>query len=323
MLGVTMGDACGVGPEIMLKAWRREELPAELFVIGDHAVLEAAGQALGLDVPMRKMGAPDDFKRGALNVFDMGLLRKEDVSVGRVSGEAGRAALRYVEHATRLALARSIDAVVTLPVNKEAVRLSEPHFTGHTEFIAAMCAAPSVAMMLASDRLITTHVSTHVSQREAIEAVQADRVYEVIKLTDAAVRRLRSRSRIAVAGLNAHAGEGGAFGTEEEREIAPAVKRASDEGINVVGPLPPDTVFHQAVNGRYDAVVSMYHDQGHIAVKLLDFEGAVNVTLGLPIVRTSVDHGTAFDIAWKGLASTRSFVHACEMALRLASGPSR
>jgi len=320
MLGVTMGDASGVGPEIVLKAHQENELPCDCMVIGDHAILELAREMLDLHVSMRRMKDADDFQPGCLNVCDMGLLQGSDLAVGRISRDAGQAALRYVERATRLALSGSIDAMVTLPVNKEAARLTEKNFTGHTEFIASICGRTKTAMMLACDKLIVTHVSTHVSQRAAIENVKADRVHEVIRLTEEMVRKLRPRARIAVAGLNPHAGEGNAFGTEDRCEIEAAVMRARDEGLDVCGPIPADTVFYQTVHGRYDAVVCMYHDQGHIPVKLLDFDGAVNVTLGLQIVRTSVDHGTAFDIAYKGIASTRSFVNACGMAVKLARG---
>ncbi len=231
----------------------------------------------------------------------------------------GAAARAYVVEATRAALRGEIAALVTLPMNKEATRLADASFTGHTELIASECGVEGAVLMLASDRLIVTHVSTHCSLREAIERVKRDRVLRVIRLTCDAVRRLRGEPRVAVAGLNPHAGENGLFGREEIEEIAPAVAQAQAEGLPAEGPLPPDTAFYLAVErGRFDAVVCMYHDQGHIPLKLLDFEGGVNVTLGLPIIRTSVDHGTAFDIAWQGQASTRSLVKALEMAARLA-----
>jgi 4-hydroxythreonine-4-phosphate dehydrogenase len=212
--------------------------------------------------------------------------------------------------------------VVTLPVNKEATRLSTPEFTGHTELIAQICGVPDVTIMLVSPKLIVTHVSTHCSLREAIERAKRPRVLRIIELTCEAVSRLRRNPRIAVAGLNPHAGENGSFGREEIDEIEPAVAEARSKGLPVEGPVPPDTVFYMAVSrGRYDAVVCMYHDQGHIPSKLLDFEGGVNMTLGLPIIRTSVDHGTAFDIAWKGIASTTSLIAAFDLAVKLTEGP--
>jgi 4-hydroxythreonine-4-phosphate dehydrogenase len=316
-----MGDSSGVGPEIVLRAFRQGEIPADAVVVGDLSVLRLCARVLGVEVPLRAASHPGDVEPGALNTVDLGLLTGDDVRIGEVSRASGRAALRYVEHATRLALAGGVSAVVTLPIHKEATGLSEPGFTGHTEYIAGLCGASRYTMMLASERLIATHVSTHVALREAIERVQRDRVLDVVRLTDAALRRLRPTRRIAVAGLNPHAGENGAFGDEERTRIAPAVELARAEGIDAAGPLPPDTVFMQALAGRYDAVVCMYHDQGHIPMKLLDFEGGVNVTLGLPIVRTSVDHGTAFDIAYQGKAFTRSLRDACAMAVRLAAGP--
>jgi len=209
--------------------------------------------------------------------------------------------------------------MVTLPMNKEATQLSDPSFTGHTELIGAVCGARDVTIMLASEQLIVTHVSTHCSLRAAIDRVKKERVARIIELTCEAVARLKSSPRVAVAGLNPHAGENGAFGREEIEEIQPAIAQARARGFAVEGPFPPDTLFYMAVRQkRFDAIVCMYHDQGHVPLKLLDFEGGVNVTLGLPIIRTSVDHGTAFDIAWQGTASTRSFTTAFDFALRMA-----
>jgi len=318
MLGITMGDAGGVGPEIVLKTFADGRLPEQSVVIGDHAILARCNELLGLQAPLRRIAAPSEHRPGSLNVCDMGRLRGEDLTIGTVSKSAGDAARKYVEQAARFALEGSVAAMVTLPVNKQAIRLSDDTFTGHTELIARLCETVDYTMMLASEKLIVTHVSTHVSQREAIERVTAARIHTVIRLTVDAVRTLRPRARIAVAGLNPHAGEDGAFGAEETEQIEPAVRQARGQGLHVVGPIPADTVFHRATRGEYDAVVCMYHDQGHIPVKLVDFDGAVNVTLGLPIIRTSVDHGTAFDIAYKGLASPRSFVNACRLALQLA-----
>jgi 4-phospho-D-threonate 3-dehydrogenase / 4-phospho-D-erythronate 3-dehydrogenase len=320
-IAITMGDSSGVGPEIVLHAFRRGELPAAAVVVGDLAVLRLCGRILDMSVALRRASHAADLEPEALNVIDLGLLAEEDVRIGQISRASGHAALRYVEHATRLALDGSVSAVVTLPINKEATGLSEPGFTGHTEYIAALCGASRYTMMLASKRLIVTHVSTHVALRDAIERVRRDRVLDVIRLTDAALRRLRPSRRIAVAGLNPHAGESGAFGQEELTQIRPAVELALGEGIDADGPHPPDTVFMQLLRGRYDAVVCMYHDQGHIPMKLLDFEAGVNVTLGLPITRTSVDHGTAFDIAYQGRAFTGSLRDACAMAVTLAAAP--
>jgi len=320
MIGVTMGDANGVGPEIVLKAWRDELAPRRFVVYGETAALEHYNALPGCGVPLRIIRAPGEAAPGALNVIDLGLLRAEDIAPGKLSAAAGRAAREAVVRAARAALAGEIDAIVTLPVNKQAIQLTDPSFTGHTELLGEICGAADVTILLASEQLMVTHVSTHCSLREAIERVSPERLRRILALTCEAVLGLKPGARIAVAGLNPHAGEGGAFGDEEIRIIAPAVQWAQAQGWPVEGPLPPDTVFYLAARrGRYDAVVCMYHDQGHIPLKLLDFEGGVNVTLGLPIIRTSVDHGTAFDIAGKGVASAASFAAAFRMAERLAA----
>jgi 4-hydroxythreonine-4-phosphate dehydrogenase len=320
MIGVTMGDANGVGPEIVLKAWRGGLVSAPFIVYGEMAALEHYNRALALGVPLRRVEGPQGFAPGALNVIDLGLLTAAEVTPGQLSAAAGRAAREVVVRAAQAAMRGEIRAVVTLPVNKQAIQMSDPRFTGHTELLGEVCGAADVTILLASERLMVSHVSTHCSLREAIERVTPKRVRRILELTCEAVLRLKPGARIAVAGLNPHAGEGGAFGDEEIRVIAPAVEWARARGWPVEGPLPPDTLFYLAVHrGRYDAVVCMYHDQGHIPLKLLDFEGGVNVTLGLPIVRTSVDHGTAFDIAGQGVASPASFVAAFRMAERLAA----
>ena len=320
ILGVTMGDSSGVGPEILLKAFRNGEIRHSVVVFGDLAILAHCNDKLGYGVALRKAAGPKDVHAGSLNVVDLRLLSVDDLSIGRISSASGAAARQYVVAATKAALAREIDAFATLPMNKEAARLTDPKFTGHTELVASVCGMKDAVLMLASDPLIVTHVSTHVSLREAIDRARRERIQRVIQLTCEAARRLRANPRVAVAGLNPHAGENGLFGREELEEIAPAVAWAKGQGLPVEGPVPPDTVFYLAVaRKRFEAVVCMYHDQGHIPLKLLDFEGGVNTTLGLPVIRTSVDHGTAFDIAWKGLASTVSFVKALDMAARLAT----
>ncbi len=323
IFGVTMGDSSGVGPEIVVKAFQNGELrPHRVVVFGDYAVLERVNRQLGYQAPLRRAQSPADFQEGALNVRDLGLLRADDVRPCEISAASGAAAREYVVAATRAALAGEIAAMVTLPMNKEATQLSDPHFVGHTELIGALCGASDVTIMLVSDQLIVTHVSTHCSLREAIARVKQQRIRKILDLTSAAVARLKPNPRIAVAGLNPHAGENGLFGREEIEEIAPAVEWAKAQGMPVEGPLPPDTLFYLAVRrNRYDAIVCMYHDQGHVPLKLLDFEGGVNVALGLPIIRTSVDHGTAFDIAWKGVASTTSLIRALDLAVRLSLSP--
>jgi len=321
IFGITMGDAAGVGPEILLKAYRAGELRHPVVAFGDLAVLERCNRELGYGVTLRAASSPVDFRPGPLNVVDLGILAAEQVRIAEVDARSGAAARQYVVAATQAALKGEIGALVTLPMNKEATQLSDPGFTGHSELIGELCGVREVTMMLVSEQLAVAHVTTHMALRDAVAHIRRERVARVIMMTCEAVGKLRRDPRVAVAGLNPHAGEHGLFGREEIEHIAPAVEWAQRRGLPVEGPLPPDTVFYLAVRRRrYDAVVVMYHDQGHIPLKLLDFEGGVNVTLGLPIIRTSVDHGTAFDIAWKGEASTRSLVQALELAARLAQG---
>jgi 4-phospho-D-threonate 3-dehydrogenase / 4-phospho-D-erythronate 3-dehydrogenase len=319
LLGITMGDAGGVGPEIVLKAYRDCLLTHRFVVIGDMCILQRCKEVLSYSVDLRVVDRLEDAVPGSFNVYDMRLQVAQDLSIGKVSATAGRAALQYLTSAVRAALDHRISAIVTLPMNKEATRLSTPNFTGHTEVIAEMCGVRDYVMMLASDKLLVTHVSSHVSLKEAIQRVTGERVRTVIELTDAAARKMKRSRKIAVMGLNPHAGEGGAFGTEDRDVILPAVQNAAAKGIDVTGPLPPDTVFMRALRGEFGAVVCMYHDQGHIPMKAVGFENTVNITVGLPIVRTSVDHGTAFDIAYQGVASTGSFVQACTYASQLSS----
>jgi 4-hydroxythreonine-4-phosphate dehydrogenase len=306
--GITLGDSSGIGPEILLKAYSNGQLPQPFRVFGDRSALEFYNRKLGLGVSV-----PD------LDIEDPKLLNTTDILPGELSGRSGAAARRYVVDATQAALRGEISAIVTLPINKEATQLGDPTFTGHTELIGELCGASDVTIMLVSEQLIVTHVSTHVSLMTAIARAKKNRVLKIIELTASALARMRNNPRIAVAGLNPHAGENGLFGDEEINEIRPAVESAKARGLPVEGPFAPDTLFFLALQRKkFDAIVCMYHDQGHIPLKLLDFEGGVNVTLGLPIVRTSVDHGTAFDIAGKGLASTRSLLRAIELALQLA-----
>ena len=326
MICITPGDANGVGPEILLRAAAAGALPGDYVVVGDLAVLDACARRLGISIRLHEVASPEVVPRAEgvpraipqVSVINLCLMTEADLEPGRLSRKSGEAAVRYVEQATRLALAGSVSALVTLPINKEASRMAIPNFTGHTELIADLCGQTDYTMMLISDRFAVTHVSTHVPLSVAIGLVRRERVETVIGLTHEALSRFLSAPRIAVAGLNPHAGEHGAFGSEDNHEILPAVKAAQERGWNVSGPEAPDTVFHKAANGQFDAVVCMYHDQGHIPMKLLDFDGGVNVTLGLSVIRTSVDHGTAFDIAWQGKASTNSFLQAYRFARKLS-----
>ena len=325
-MAITMGDPSGVGPEIVLRHFAAGELGDDVVVYGDASILAHGAELLGLDVELDVVGRDDvgAGRPGALAVVDAGLLTAADHAPGRLDGPAGAAARAYVVHATEDALAGRTAGMVTMPMNKEATQLTDPTFVGHTEMIAELCGVQRVTMMLTAgladgSSLAVTHVSTHCSLREAIERVQPRRVLDVIELTDAALRRFLEAPRIAVCGLNPHAGEHGLFGGEDIERITPAIEDARAAGVDASGPHPADTVFHQAVHRhRYDAIVCMYHDQGHGPMKLLAFDTGVNVTLGLPIIRTSVDHGTAFDIAWQGVAFTDSLRHALDYAWKLA-----
>ncbi len=308
-LAITMGDASGVGPEIVLRAFAAGGLGDDVVVYGDEAILRHGAELLKLTI---------DWDR--LPIVDLGLLSAGDHRPGVLDAASGAAARSYVERATLDALAGKVAGIVTMPMNKEATQLTDPMFVGHTEFIAALCGTEKVTMMLTNGPLAVTHVSTHCSLSDAIQRVRKDRLLDVIHLTNDVLRRFLDQPRIAVCGLNPHAGEHGLFGTEDIEHVTPAIEAAVAEGIEATGPHPADTVFYQAVHRhRYDAIVCMYHDQGHAPMKLLAFDTAVNVTLGLPIVRTSVDHGTAFDIAWTGLAFTDSVQHAVDYARKLLS----
>jgi len=326
----------GVGPEVIAKALRHSEVCAAVtpFIIGDASVVERAFQATKGAPRLEIVGALDEVAcaPGAAAVLDLANARNLDVAQRVPTAAAGRAAGEAIERAVRLARDGLVDAIVTAPINKEAMRLAGYERTGHTEMLAHLTGAPAVAMLLVWGSMRVAHVTTHLALRDVASAVTHGRVLRTIELTDQTLRRLGIECpRIAVAGLNPHAGEGGLFGEEERVAITPAVTDACSAGIDASGPWPPDTVFAQLRGGRYDAVIAMYHDQGHIAVKTLSFEASadgqaasmagVNVTMGLPIIRTSVDHGTAFDIAGKGIASEQSMVDAILLAARLARTP--
>jgi 4-hydroxythreonine-4-phosphate dehydrogenase len=308
---LTMGDPAGVGPEIVVKALADPSVSglATWTVAGDSRILRLAAEQAGL---------PELPAGSVRHIETLGDLA--DFKVGRLSAPCGAAAVEYVRQATELCLRGEADAMVTAPLNKEAVSLGGMHFSGHTEYIAELCGAPSPRMLLASEKLCTVHVTTHISLRNACQLDQA-RIERTIELGDEAMRLLGFPApRIAVCGLNPHAGEHGLFGDEDAEFIVPAIEAGRRRGIDCSGPHAGDTIFLQAVRGAYDLVVAMYHDQGHIPMKLLDFEQAVNISLGIPIIRTSVDHGTAFNIAGKNQADSRSMKQAMRMAVRMASG---
>ncbi len=321
VLAVTMGDPAGVGPEVIVKALECSEVwdICRPVVVGDARWLEEARRIVGTQRPVRALDAISQAGSGeSVDVLDLANVNAGRLERGRVSPEAGQAAYEYIHRAVRLALEGEAAGVVTAPINKEALHAAGVPYAGHTEMLAALCAAKDVAMLLVSGKLWVSHVSTHVSLRQAVERVNVERIIRVIGLTHEALRRMGlGTPRIALAGLNPHAGEGGLFGNEEADIISPAAEAARAEGMDVTGPYPPDSIFLRASQGEFDAVIAMYHDQGHIPIKLLGFYEGVNVTLGLPIVRTSVDHGTAFDIVGTGRADERSLVAALRLAAQM------
>jgi 4-hydroxythreonine-4-phosphate dehydrogenase len=348
LVGLTMGDVAGIGPEVICRAWadpRLHEL-ARPLVIGDRAVLERA-LALGGGTGERQVqvvSSPEQAEPSSLVIPCLTIAgdhrELSEVLPGRVDPRAGRAAVEFLKAAAALALAGRVDAITTLPLNKLALAQSGIAHPGHTEILADLCGAADHAMMLYLDcggsdfggsdaragrrgwGLGVVHVTLHVALKRVCEFLTTEAIVATIRLADDGMRPLTGGfpPRIAVSSLNPHAGEGGLFGDEEESIIKPAVAAAARAGVDVSGPYPNDTLFHRGVSGAFDAVVAMYHDQGHIALKTIGFQRAVNVTLGLPIVRTSVAHGTAFDIAWKGLADPSSLIEAVRLAARIVAG---
>ena len=310
-IAVSIGDPAGVGAEITLKALADAELRAmaQWIIIGDHAALEAVSAGY------RERLHPH------VHVVRAGALAPEAVvRFGELSAEYGAAAVEYVRRATLMCLAGEADAMVTAPLNKEAVTLNGMQFTGHTEYIAELCKATESRMLLASEKLATVHVSTHIALEEACKLEQK-RIVRTIQLGAEAVALMLGRApRIGVAGLNPHAGEHNLFGRQDSESIAPAVEEARAMGFDCSGPHPPDTIFIRGVRGEFDLIVAMYHDQGHIPMKLIDFHRTVNISLGIPIIRTSVDHGTAFDIAGQGKADASNMQSAMRLAAKMAAG---
>jgi len=317
-----LGDPAGIGPEIIAKTFAEENFQDKnrAFVVGDVGILKRTAELLGLPLRINPITRPEEslLEPGTMDVLQVGEL-PEDLPFGQLDARAGSAAFGYVRRATELALQGSVGAVATAPLNKEAMHLAGFEYPGHTEILAELTGTRDYAMMLVASGLRVIHVSTHVSLREAIDLVGRERVLTVIHLARDALSKMGVvEPKIAVAGLNPHAGEHGLFGTEDAERIAPAVAEAVEEGIDASGPHPPDTVFARARKGEFDVVVVQYHDQGHIPVKLLGFESGVNVTVGLPFFRTSVDHGTAFDIAGTGKADHESMRAALDLARELA-----
>jgi 4-phospho-D-threonate 3-dehydrogenase / 4-phospho-D-erythronate 3-dehydrogenase len=323
LLAITLGDPAGTGPEIITKALAQPELRAlcRPIVVGDAATLERARGFTGAGGRIRTVTTLADasFDAEGIDVLDLRNVDPATTPLGQVSASAGHAAYEYVKTAAALALHGAADAIVTSAINKAALNQAGHCYDGHTGLLAELCGAPGATMMLVADKLRVSHVSTHVPLRVAIERVRPDRIVRVLQLTHDAVQQLGiARPRLAVAGLNPHAGEGGLFGDEEEKHIAPAIQDARRLGLDARGPFPGDTIFFRTLQGEFDAAVAMYHDQGHVAAKMLGIWRGVNVTLGLPIIRTSVEHGTNFDMAGTGRSDPRSLIEAIRLAATMA-----
>ena len=322
-LAVTLGDPAGTGPELILKALAQPEVAAiaPIIIIGDAATLESAQRVTGTQLTIHPIATVDAarFTGNIVNVLDLKNVAAGRLTVGRVDAMAGQAAYEYIRTATEQALAKKVGAIVTSAINKAALNAAGHHFDGHTGLLAHLCGAPGAVMMLVADQLRVSHVSTHVSLRQAIDRVRPERILRVLQLTHDGVRRLGvEKPRLSVAGLNPHAGEGGLFGDEEEKYIAPAIAQARSLGLDVHGPFAGDTIFFRTLQGEFDAAVAMFHDQGHVAAKMLGIWRGVNVTLGLPIIRTSVEHGTDFANAGTGRGDPRSLIAAIKLAATMA-----
>lgn len=324
IIGITMGDPSGVGPEIIVKSLNNEEFynRSHPIVIGDSKRLKEVIQILNLNLEVESINEKDDFETtnfGNIKCIDLNLLTN-NLEFGQINTISGDAAFKYLSKAIDLANSKRIDAICTAPLNKEAMQKAGHLYPGHTEILADLTNTNNYAMMLSSPKLKVIHVTTHVGLIEAINRIEPQRVLDVIKMADITLKNSGVESpKIGVCGINPHAGENGLFGNgEEEEKIDPAIKQAKNLNIDVEGPLPADTLFFRAQRGDFDIVVAMYHDQGHGPIKVLGLEAGVNITIGLPIIRTSVDHGTAFDIAGKGIVDERSMNEALNQAILLA-----
>ncbi|MGC9159349.1 MAG: 4-hydroxythreonine-4-phosphate dehydrogenase PdxA [Terracidiphilus sp.] len=324
VIGITMGDAAGVGAEIIVKSLAHVTVYAQCrpLVIGDAKRLEKAIQIVGLNLEVRRIADATHalFRPGVIDCIDLGLI-PEDLPFGQLSAIAGDAAYQYVKLAAELAQAGSIDAICTAPLNKEALHAGGHNYPGHTEMLAQLTGVDEVSMMLTAPSLRVIHVTTHVGIIDAVRIIEPGLVRRTIERGHTTlVKAGIEHPRIGVCGINPHAGENGLFGYgEEEEKIVPAVNALQKEGLDVIGPLPADTLFYRAGRGDFDLVVAMYHDQGHVPIKVLGLEAGVNVTVGLKVIRTSVDHGTAFDIAGKGVVDEGSMIEALRQAAELAA----
>jgi len=324
VIGITMGDPAGVGPEIIVKALSDSRIYqiCKPIVLGDYGVILRAAGILGLEaqIDITEDIRAEKYQAGTISVLNLSNLDTSGLIFGKPDKRFGKAVVEYIKAGTRLALNGEIDALTTAPINKEVINKAGYPYPGHTELLAELTHAKEYVMMLAGERLRVALVTIHCSLRNVARLLNTQRIATIIRVTNDSLKTYFniSNPRIAVASLNPHGGEGGIFGDEEERIIIPAINRVREAGIDAIGPLPPDTLFYYAVQGEYDVVVCMYHDQGLIPLKLLSFQDAVNVTLGLSVIRTSVDHGTAYDIAGTGKANAASLTNAILLAASMA-----
>lgn len=324
-IGITMGDPTGIGPEIIAKVLSDKSTFhfCRPIVLGDRTVMERALRLLNSTLKVNEIEnvVEREYRNGKLNLINLSDINVNEIDYGVPTQSCGKAMVKYIEEAVKLVLAGSIDAITTAPISKKALSDAGYTYPGHTELLAELTGSKEYVMMLAGDRLKVVLVTIHCALKEVFHLLTMEKILTTIRITNDALIDFfgEEKPKIAVAALNPHAGEGGLFGKEEEEIILPAIKQAQQLGIKVKGPLPPDTLFYHAAKGTYSAVVSMYHDQGLIPLKLLHFEDAVNVTLGLPLIRTSVDHGTAYDIAGTGKANPSSLLNALKLAARMVT----
>lgn len=323
IIAVTMGDPAGIGPEIVAKSIADKATfdVARCIVIGDKKVMEKAIEIVGTDLKVNVVESPadGDYSYGVLNMIDLDNIDMSRFEYGKINAMCGQAAFDYIKKSIEITMDKQADAVATTPINKESLHAAEVDFIGHTEIFGALTGTADPLTMFETNGLRVFFLTRHKSLRDMLDDIKKDRIIDYVERCTDALRRLGVKEgTMAVAGLNPHSGEHGLFGWEEVKEIAPAVEELKERGFNVAGPVPADSVFHQAAQGRFNSVLSLYHDQGHIATKTLDFDRTISITNGMPILRTSVDHGTAFDIAGKGIAGAVSMEEAIRLAAKYA-----
>lgn len=323
VIAIPMGDAAGIGPEITVKSLAKEEIynMCNPLVVGDADVIKKAIEVTETGLKVNIVSSPTEgkYEFGTVDVLDMNNIDMETLEPGQVQAQCGKAAFEYIEKSVKLAMAGEVAALATTPINKESLQAAKVPYIGHTEMLEDLGGTPDPLTMFQVNGMRIFFLTRHVSVKEAIGQMTKERVRDYLNRCDVALQRLGVENRkLAVAGLNPHSGEGGLFGMEEVDEIAPGIEAAKKDGIDAYGPVPADSVFFQALNGKYDAVLSLYHDQGHIAAKMTDFHRTISITNGLPFLRTSVDHGTAFDIAWKNIAASISMEECIKLAAEYA-----